>query len=314
VNRSGVALRTYVVCSVVGIAAYFLLPQSAQNLALIASNMAALTAIVWSWRIRRLRPTSGWLLLASFPAATGLGNVVYFVNDSILHVEPFPSLGDAAFLGGYVLLAAGLLRLQYARSTDRDPSGVLDTAIITVGFAAASWVYFMAPLLHEASSLIERLAALGYPVGDVLVLAVTARFLFTARRRSPIFGWLAGTVVVMLVADTGFAALNLLNAYDRRVDLGVQPRMGHGCAASRRGRLDDSPIDRSQPAEPVALGRPHGSITHPRDRLVAPGGKRQLARCPGHRCRRSAAIRLGDGPDDRVVACSPDRSHRTQRA
>ncbi|HYP46910.1 MAG TPA: response regulator [Propionibacteriaceae bacterium] len=213
-RRSNAALRWYVPCSALGIAVYFSLPHALQNLTLIASNLAALIAILYSWRARRLKPTSGWLLLASFPAATGVGNTVYFVNDSILKVDPFPSLGDAAFLTGYVLLAAGLLRIQHARASGRDVSGVLDAAIVTVGFAAASWVYFMAPVLNQASSLIERLAAVGYPVGDVLVLAVAARFFFTARRRGSAFSWLAGTVVIMLVADTAFATLNVLGAYD----------------------------------------------------------------------------------------------------
>jgi hypothetical protein len=66
-------------------------------------------AIVDSWRRRRLAPTFGWLLLAAFPATTAVGDGIYFVKDSIRHVQPFPSVGDAAFLSSYLLLAAGLL-------------------------------------------------------------------------------------------------------------------------------------------------------------------------------------------------------------
>ena len=206
--------RRYVAIGGVCIAGYFLLPQAGQNLAFLASNLVALAAIIFSWRRRRLAPTSGWLLLAAFPVATAVGNSVYFVNDSIRHVQPFPSVGDATFLGGYLLLAAGLLRLQHARTAERDLLAVLDTAIITVGFAAGSWVTFMAPLLHDpASTLMHRLTALGYPVGDVLVLAVASRFFLTSRRRGPVFGWLAGTVLLGLVADTVFAVLNLLGSY-----------------------------------------------------------------------------------------------------
>jgi diguanylate cyclase (GGDEF)-like protein len=213
-NAPGAALVRYVTVGVVGIAVYFLLPPAAQNLAIVASNLLALGVILGCWRRRRLTPTSGWLLLAAFPAATAVGNTVYFINDSIRHVQPFPSVGDAAFLCGYLFLAAGLLRLQRARSTQRDFSAVLDTGIITVGFAAASWVVFMGDLLHDnASSLFERVTAVGYPVADVLVLAVAARFFLTSHRRGPVFGWLAGTVVVMLAADTAFAVLNLLDVY-----------------------------------------------------------------------------------------------------
>lgn len=206
--------RWYVLGGAAGIAVYFHLPAFAQNLGFVASNLVALVAILGAiWR-RRLRPTTGWLLLAAFPAATAVGNIIYFVNDSLLDVAPFPSVGDAFFLGGYVLLAAGLLRLQQSRSSGRDLPAVLDTAIITIGFAAASWVWFLAPLVHDPGlSLVERLTALGYPVADVLVLAVTARYFFSPRPWGAPLGWLMGTAVLMLVADTVFAVLNLLGAY-----------------------------------------------------------------------------------------------------
>jgi hypothetical protein len=133
----------------------------------VASNLTAAVVIVARVRSGRLRPVGGWLLVASFPLATGLGNAVYFVNDSLRHVSPFPSPGDVSFLGGYVLLAAGLLRLQHARSAGRDLPAVLDTAIITIGFTVASWVVFMAPPLHDPGTpVLERLTALGYPVAE----------------------------------------------------------------------------------------------------------------------------------------------------
>lgn len=206
--------RVFVSVGALGIAGYFCLPPAGQNLALLGTNVVALAAISLACRRRGLQPITGWMLLAAFPAATAVGNGIYFVNDSLRHVSPFPSFGDAAFLGGYLLLAAGLLRLQHARTAQRDLPAVLDAAIITVGFGAASWVVFIAPLLHDpASSLPERLTALCYPVADVLVLAVAARFFLSSRRWQAVFGWLAGTVVTMLVADTAFAVLNLLGKY-----------------------------------------------------------------------------------------------------
>ncbi len=208
------ALRRYTWVALLCIGGYFVLPAAAQNVAFVASNATAAVTVLWCLRSRGLRPVGGWLLLAAFPVATGVGNSIYFVNDSLRHVTPFPSYGDAAFLGGYVLLAAGLLRLQHSRTTRWDLAALLDTAIITIGFTVASWTVFMAPLLHDAGTpVVERLVALGYPVADVLVVAVSARFFFSARHVSRAFGWLAGTVVVMLVADSLFAILNLLGAY-----------------------------------------------------------------------------------------------------
>jgi len=203
----------YIAFGMAFIATYFLLPSALQNLAFIASNVCAVVVIFFCSRRRGLSPRGGWLLLGCFPVATAIGNCIYFVNDSVLHVAPFPSVGDGFFLGGYVLLGVGLLRLQQARTTGRDLPALLDTAIITIGFAAASWVFFLAPLLREELPLLERLAALGYPVADVLVLAVAARFFLAQRRRGSAFVVLAATVVCMLIADTTFAVLNLLGTY-----------------------------------------------------------------------------------------------------
>ena len=239
---SGTAFRAYVTASVAGIAAYFLLPQPAQNLAFIASNAIALTVIVMVRLRRRLTPRVGWLLLAAFPAATGIGNVIYFVNANVRDVQPFPSIGDGAFLGGYLLLAAGLLRLQRGRTAGRDLPAVLDAAIITVGFAATSWVFFMARLLHDpTSSLPERLTAVSYPVADVLIVAVAARFFLASRRRTPVFAWLAGTVGLMLMADTVFAVLNLLGSYTtgNPIDaLILAYNLGWGAVALHRNAAD----------------------------------------------------------------------------
>lgn len=239
---TGTAFRAYVTASVAGIAAYFLLPQPAQNLAFIASNAIALTVIVMVRLRRRLTPPAGWLLLAAFPAATGIGNIIYFVNANVRDVQPFPSIGDGAFLGGYLLLAAGLLRLQHGRTARRDLPAVLDAAIITVGFAAASWVFFMARLLHDpTSSLPERLTAVSYPVADVLIVAVAARFFLASRRLTPVFAWLAGTVGLMLMADTVFAVLNLLGSYTtgNPIDaLILAYNLGWGAVALHRNAAD----------------------------------------------------------------------------
>jgi len=253
-SAAGPAARMYVLLAVVGIGLYFLLPSSWQNIAFVVSNLAALGAILYAWKTRRLRPTSGWLLFAAFPLVTGIGNSVYFVNDSILHIDPFPSLGDAAFLAGYVLLAAGLIRIQDARSVGRDTRALLDSAIITVGFAAASWVFFLAPVLREDTPFIERLAAVGYPVGDVLVLAVAARFFLGLRHRGPVFGWTLTTVIVMLVADTIFVVLNLLDLYvtGHPIDaLILTYNLGWGAVALHRdaNKLSEAPpLTRADPS------------------------------------------------------------------
>jgi diguanylate cyclase len=90
--------------------------------------------------------------------------VVYAVIDSVLHQNPFPSLADAFYVGGYPVLAAGLLVLIRGRISGRDRAGLIDAAIIATGLGLLSWTFLIKPIAADPSlSLAERLVSLAYP-------------------------------------------------------------------------------------------------------------------------------------------------------
>src|SRR4029453_19396398 len=63
-----------------------------------------------------------------------VGDPLFSIDDLVLHIEPVPSLADALYLPGYPVLAAGLALLALSRSAGRDVAGVIDGAIIAIGF------------------------------------------------------------------------------------------------------------------------------------------------------------------------------------
>jgi signal transduction histidine kinase len=63
-----------------------------------------------------------------------VGAALFSIDDLVLHIEPVPSLADALYLPGYPVLAAGLALLALSRSAGRDVAGVIDGAIIAIGF------------------------------------------------------------------------------------------------------------------------------------------------------------------------------------
>ena len=146
---------------------------------------------------RPLRRTSWWLIAAA-QALFVAGDALFSVNDLILGIEPFPSLADALYLPGSPVLTAGLALLALSRSTGRcDWAGLTDAAIIAIGLGLLSWVLVMVPYFDDPSlGLVELLASLAYPVGDVLLLALAARLATTPGRRTTAFRLLIANLAV----------------------------------------------------------------------------------------------------------------------
>ena len=187
---------------------------ASQNLALIASNLVGAAAILLAVRLHRPVGRAAWWLLAAYCLVTAGGNTVWFLYDSVLGLDPFPSPGDALFLGGYLIEAAGLLFLIRRRNRGRDVAALLDAAIITTGFAVVSWVFLISPLASDPTlALGGKLTSLGYPVADLLVLCIGVRLFVGRAMRIPAFRLLGATLLVQLLADTAFALLNLDGTY-----------------------------------------------------------------------------------------------------
>jgi signal transduction histidine kinase len=193
--------------------AYYLLSDVAGAVLYVvvgASAVAAITAgVAWHRPARRL----AWWLIAAAQGLFVAGDALFSVNELILGIEPFPSLADALYLPGYPALAAGLALLALSRSASHDRSGVVDAAIIAIGFGLLSWVLVMVPYFRDPSlAVVELVVSLAYPVGDVLLLALAARLATTPGRRTPSFRLLIASLAVTFASDTLFSVLALNGA------------------------------------------------------------------------------------------------------
>jgi hypothetical protein len=153
-----------------------------------------------------------WRLLAAAFACFLIGDVLYFIFQNILGRSPFPSPADAGYLVYYPLMLAGLLWLPVRRA-DRRRLALYSAAcaILLMGGAAAILKWLLLPALetfqgdHFAYAL-----SVGYPVGDLLLLAGVAWVLFHSvdARRSAVL-LLAAGVCVGLLADLVYGYQNL---------------------------------------------------------------------------------------------------------
>ena len=166
--------------------------------------------------VRRHRPARplGWWLVAAGVASWALGDAVYSFLDLVLHVDPFPSVADALYLLAYPLLAGGLWVFVRSRTDGRDRDSVIDSAIVSVGFALLSWIFLMQPTLADGTaSPAARVLATLYPVGDVLLLALFVRLFTCSSSRTTSFRLLGAGIVLMLLTDSVYQVQSLAGDY-----------------------------------------------------------------------------------------------------
>src|SRR4029450_3205472 len=65
--------------------------------------------------------------------------------------------------------------------------------------------YEIEPMRHGELSLFATAISIAYPLGDLLLLAVVARFMVGAACQLPSFRWLAGAVALALFGDVSIA-------------------------------------------------------------------------------------------------------------
>jgi signal transduction histidine kinase len=207
--------RIYLVGGLLAIGGWYLLDGLARDLVYAAVDASALVAILLAIRLWRPRPVSPWWVLAAGQAANVVGDVWYnLVNQHLLGEQIFPSGADGFYVGSYPLLAFGLLLLVRRRAAGADRDGLLDASMVTVGAAVLTWTYLMLPYASDPElPLLAKVVALAYPLGDLVLLVVTARLAVGPGRRPPAFWVLFTSLLLLLAADAGYSGLQLAGQF-----------------------------------------------------------------------------------------------------
>jgi diguanylate cyclase (GGDEF)-like protein len=159
--------------------------------------------------IRRSRTThpTPWYLFAAGTTAWALADGLYGWYGHVALTAPFPSLADALYLAAYSLFASGLVILSRRRNDRPGPTGLDETAIVTVGMALLAWVFLIAPTWTDYQEpLVNRLVSIAYPFFDVLLFALLMRLSASGRARNTSFLLVSGSVGALVVSDVTFAA------------------------------------------------------------------------------------------------------------
>ena len=204
--------------------AYFLLPADAANLVLSPIvGWSSVIAILVGIRVNRPTARLAWYLLAAGMTTQVVGDNLYVASSVVQSADAlFVSYSDIVYLAMYPLVIVGLTMLVRSRTAGRDHAGVIDAAIITVGVGLVSWALLIAPYVRlDSLGVLERLAAIAYPVGDVALLATAVRLAVGGGRRPVAFWLLAGSLVPLLASDALYGYFSLNGAWQENSTAGL---------------------------------------------------------------------------------------------
>jgi signal transduction histidine kinase len=116
-------------------------------------------------------------------------------------------VGDLFYLAGYPLIAGGLVvAVARRRPLGVDLRALFDAAMATVIAGLLAWVYVIDPVLDDPDlSGSEALVTVAYPVGDLLLVAVAARFVVGSSWKALSLRLLVAGLGLTLVGDVMFA-------------------------------------------------------------------------------------------------------------
>ena len=194
-------------------AAYAVLPASwtaVRHLVIYpAGGLVAAASVVVG--VRRYRPAAAqaWILIGAALCSNLIADVIWGVYLA-LGSDPFPSLAEPFYLAVYPLIAAGLVVAIIERGGFRvDARALIDAGLVTVVSGFLAWIYVIEPVLNdEGLSTYETIVTILYPLGDLLLLAVAARFLMGSSSSGRALRMVVAGLGLLLVGDILFA-LNL---------------------------------------------------------------------------------------------------------
>ncbi|MFG1990515.1 putative bifunctional diguanylate cyclase/phosphodiesterase [Actinoplanes sp. NPDC048988] len=180
--------------------------------ALIGYSSAAMV-LLGAW-LNRPQHRLPWYLIAAALAFFTTGDTWYNLIVAVGRTPRFPGLADLFYLLVYPLLTAGFLLFVRYRGTGSNRAALLDSLVPTVGLGLLSWVYWIAPFTRSHDlSLMEKLVSIGYPLGDVLALAMTLRMLTGPGRRPRALTAIGVAIVGLLVSDIFYGQSQLNSAW-----------------------------------------------------------------------------------------------------
>jgi two-component system cell cycle response regulator len=178
-------------------------------------SVSAPAAVLYGTLRYRPRRAWCWMVLAAGMAISTAADATFYTTHLVFGDDRFPAPADVLYLTHYLVLAAGLVLLIRARTPQWQAATMIDAAIVAVAAALLYWIFLIGPIASgPAESTLAWLASVGYPVMDLMLLAVAARLVLGVGVRTPAFYLLCASLGLTLLSDTVYGLQQLAGIYE----------------------------------------------------------------------------------------------------
>lgn len=159
-----------------------------------------------------------WTVLALAQFSNAIGDIIWTIEEVVLHQSPFPSLADGPYLAYYPIFALGILLLPRVPLTSSEKLKVfLDAGIVMIASSILFWVLLIAPTIQSSAGAdnLTTTLAVAYPVMDLVLIFGLIEMLFRRIKSTglgPMMLLLIGTSF-LIAADFIFMSQSLNNTY-----------------------------------------------------------------------------------------------------
>jgi diguanylate cyclase (GGDEF)-like protein len=130
------------------------------------------------------RPTSdhrlrrAWLFLSLAAISNAIAEGLWLYYESILGIDPFPSLADLFYLLYYPLTLTGILSLPFAPVGRRERAILsLDLIIVMIAGTTIFWYFILSVFRLDTEVFVTGLIGIAYPISDLLIFAGLVAFI-----------------------------------------------------------------------------------------------------------------------------------------
>ena len=204
-------VRVHAVVAVLAVIAFLVLPAGGDLQTGWQVAIGWYAAVIVIVGVRRLRPAfpTAWWLFALGVAGNASGILIEAIMTRMFGEPGFPSFADAAYLSLYPAVAAGLILLIRRRTAHRDWSSLIDATTLTTGMGLLAWIFMVKPAASDVTiGLLGHIVSVAYPVGDIVLLAMTTRLMLGGSGRNGSFRLMCAALVCFLGGDTAWAVFN----------------------------------------------------------------------------------------------------------
>ncbi|MBB4744105.1 diguanylate cyclase (GGDEF)-like protein [Actinoplanes octamycinicus] len=204
-------MRCYLVVAAVGLAGFLVVPDGSTLQLIWQVGCGWFAAAMIIVGVRRSRPAmaASWWLFALGLAGNSGGILVEWVLTQTQISPGFPSWADAAYLSLYPAVAAGMFLLIRRRTAHRDWSSLVDATTLTTGIGLLAWVFMVKPAAADPTiGFLGHIVSVAYPLGDVVLLAMTVRLMLTGSGHNASFRLVSAALICFLAGDGTWAVIN----------------------------------------------------------------------------------------------------------